>query len=426
MKSTVFKLLSDYPRRTLGAWMPLALVMPMQASALWALGIDRVPLLGAVVGAMAFFATFASPQAVMKTLPVSPRHIALTRWWMAIGIPFAFLTACLFAAWGANLGWGIPAPDITQVILAALENLAVLGLLSVLPLPMLNARRSNFGLFVGVWISLAAAALYGFAPAALTVPASIAIGVEGLALALISYVQAMRGRVVQIPAPPIRRRVADAADKDAPRKNSKHSLRGWNVLALQLLRMTAALAIACTAAITIVRTVLPGLESILPQVFVSVAGIAGGLLARRWLLAMGMMQTLPIRHYALALIMCLVLMAPGALTCLVAAAAHQLNPAWGVTIPLSIIPVFTIVPALLVPWQSLESSHAVTSTLQRWAPVLQLTLWPLWAAPFCSLTLTKLVPAWFDFAAVAIVLVFAATGYFAILMRIRAGPLTVP
>jgi hypothetical protein len=193
------------------------------------------------------------------------------------------------------------------------------------------------------------------------------------------------------------------------------------VLIAQLTRSTALLALSCASAITVVRILFPALDLVLPQVFVSIAGITGALVARRWSFAVGAMQCLPIGRHALAFIVCVVLMVPGIFTCLLAAAAHQVNPAWGVPIPLIFFPVFTIVPALMVPWQSVESSHVVASTAQRWTPMFQLATWPLWAVPFYSLALTNVLPSWFNFVAVAIMLVFAGTGYFAVLLRIRSG-----
>jgi hypothetical protein len=419
MNGAVFRLLPRYPLRTLGVWVLVATVQPMQASALWAMGTGRAPLIGGVMGALVFFATHSSPASVVRTLPVTSRDIALARWWMSIGLPALFVTACLFAAWAANLGWGFPAPPISGVLLAALENLGVLGMLAALPLPMLNAQRSNVGVFVGFWAPLTAVALYGLSPELLTVPASIVLALEGLALAVISYVQARQGRVTCIPAPPIRRLIRTRSARESSERH--HALKGWSVLITQLMRSTALLALACVAAIAALRVLFPVLDTVLPQIFVSIAGIAGALLARRWVFAVGAMQCLPIGRHALALIVCVVLMVPGIFTCLLAAAAHQVNPAWGVPIPLIFIPVFTIIPALTVPWKTPESSHVIASTAQRWAPMFQLAIWPLWAAPFLSLAFTKLPLPWFNFVAVAILLVFAATGYFAVLLHIRSG-----
>jgi hypothetical protein len=419
MNGTVIKLLPRYPLRTLGVWALVATVQPMQASAFWANGIERAPLIGGVIGALVFFATFSSPASVMKTLPVTSRDIALTRWWMSIGLPALFITVCLVAAWAANRGWGFPTPPISEVAVAALENLGVLGMLAVLPLPMLNAQRSNFRVFVGFWAPLTAVALYGLSPELLTVPASIVLVFEGLALAMISYVQARRGRVTCILAPPIRRLFRNHSSRESSKRH--RALKGWGVLVTQLTRSTALLALACVSAITTARILLPALNPVLPQLFVSIAGIAGALLARRWMLAVGAMQCLPIGQRTLALIVCVVLMVPGIFTCLFAAAAHQVNSAWGVPIPLIIILVFTIIPALMVPWQSVESSHSVASTLQRWTPMFQLAMWPLWAVPFLSLPPTKLYPSWFNIVAVAILLVFAGIGYFAVLLHIRSG-----
>src|SRR5262245_45751049 len=99
MNWSVLRLVGEHTRRLFGLWLLVAALQIMQTSALWILELDRMPLLGAVVCAMAFFATSASPFAVMRTLPVRRRDLALYRWWMLIGVPSVLLYACVGIAW---------------------------------------------------------------------------------------------------------------------------------------------------------------------------------------------------------------------------------------------------------------------------------------------------------------------------------------
>src|SRR5688572_10994468 len=111
----VSRLLADYLRRTLGVWVLAWFLHTMQAATLFARQDDRVPLLGAMIAAIAFFATFESPQAVLRTLPVSRRDIAITRWWASIGWPALFSAFCILGGWLANGAWGFPRPPASEL-----------------------------------------------------------------------------------------------------------------------------------------------------------------------------------------------------------------------------------------------------------------------------------------------------------------------
>ena len=114
-------------------------------------------------------------------------------------------------------------------------------------------------------------------------------------------------------------------------------------------------------------------------------------------------------------------MAPVVLASLAATAVNAIVPAWGLAIPLYMLPVFAIVPALEIYWHGVQTSHPVPGALQQWSPILQIVSWPIWTGSFMSLELTRLMPAWFEIIAVGIAVVLAVVAYVAVLVRIRSG-----
>jgi hypothetical protein len=159
----------------------------------------------------------------------------------------------------------------------------------------------------------------------------------------------------------------------------------------------------------------------LPMIFVSATGAAGTILSRRWYFAVRALQCLPIKDSTLAIIACGALIAPVLVTNLAATLIQWMVPQWGIAVPLYLLPVFAVIPALSVPWHKVESSGGIASTLQRWSPVLQVAAWPLWTGAFMSFALTKLMPVWFDLLALGMAVVLAVVAYAVILVRIRSG-----
>ena len=419
MNRHVFTLLTDYYRRTLGVWLLLVFVQLMQMSTIWVFGSTRLPILGAVIAALAFCTTWDSPHVVIRTLPITARDLALLRWWENIGMPMPFITLAFVLSWLANDGSHFPTPSLLSLWVPVLGSLATLGILSVLPLPMLSETRSN-ALIVLVWIALVVAALFGLPMDALPAPVPEALLAGGLLLALISFGLARSGRVLQLP--PLSRFIAGWR---APRQwlsLAGPHLRGWPVLVAPWVRSTILMALVSVVAISFVRPHVHFFQQALPWIFVSVTGAVGTILGRRWLLSVPALLCLPIREGTLALIVCFALMAPVVVTSVVATAVNALVPGWGIAVPLYMAPVFAIVPAFKMSWQGgMESTHPVPSAIQRWTPTLQLAAWPLWTGPFMSLELTRLMPAWFDLIAVGAAAVLAVVAYHTAFSRIRSG-----
>ncbi len=147
----------------------------------------------------------------------------------------------------------------------------------------------------------------------------------------------------------------------------------------------------------------------------------GTIIGRRWLRSVRALQCLPIRTPMLALIICLALMAPVVLTSLAATAVNAVVPEWGIAIPLYMVPVFAIVPALEISWYRVESNHAVPTALQQWSPIMQMIAWPIWTGSFMSLEFTRLMPKWFEMTAVAAAAALAVLAYGIVLQRVRSG-----
>jgi len=137
--------------------------------------------------------------------------------------------------------------------------------------------------------------------------------------------------------------------------------------------------------------------------------------------SLGALQCLPIRSSMLALVVCLALMAPVVVASVAATVVNSIVPDWGITIPLYMIPVFAIVPALEISWYPVQTNSAVASAVQQWTPIMQVVAWPLWTGSFMSLELTRLLPAWFGVLAVGAAAVLALVAYTRVLLRIRSG-----
>jgi len=419
MNAVLRRLVADYARRMFGVWVLLFLVQLLQTSTVWALRSGRMPIVGALIGALAYFATCDSPMTVMRTLPIRAREVALFRWCASIGLPAIFICAGVVVAWLSNKSWA-PQPPASQMWVPAFASIATLGVLSVLPLPSLSATRSNISVFLAVWSGLALLALGGLPVDSMPDAVPPVLGIGGVLLVAISLVRAASGKITRLSVTvgfewKLRSRAeSGSADASAPS-------RGWLVLASQLLRTSLILAVSSIFVITLVRWYYPLLNLFLPMIYASVVGVAGAVFARRWLLVIRTLQCLPISDAALALVACLVLTAPAFLTCLAAAAVHSLVPEWGIAMPLYMLPVFALIPALMLPGQAAETGSATASSIQQWTPVMQIAAWPIWTGSLMSMTLTKRMPVWFDVLAIALTVAFAAIAYFMMLWRVRAG-----
>ena len=419
MNGEVLRLLLDYHRRTLGVWVLVVFVQLMQMSAIWVFGSGHVPMVGAVIASLAFCATWDSPHIVMRTLPIKARELALLRWWERIGMPMLFVTLAFVLAWFSNEGTRFPTPPFLSLWQPVLASFATLGVLSVLPLPMLSATRSNVPVFVVVWMALAIGGLFGVPKEWLPEPLPQALLIGGLLLASASLRLARSGRVLQMP--PLSRLFAGWRSPEAVVSTARSHFRGWPVLALQWMRMIALLAFASVVVISIVRPHVHVFQQALPWIFVSVTGAVGTVLARRWLRSVRALQCMPIRSTTLALIVCVALMAPVVVSSVLATAVSAIVPGWGIVVPLYMVPVFAIVPALQVSGSGVQTNHAVPSAIQQWGPIMQIVAWPLWTGSFMSLELTRLMPAGFEIIALAAAVVLAVVAYGIVFHRIRSG-----
>ena len=57
MNWQILRLVGDHTRRLFGLWLVVAMLQIMQTSALWMFDLGRMPIIGAVMCAMGFFAT---------------------------------------------------------------------------------------------------------------------------------------------------------------------------------------------------------------------------------------------------------------------------------------------------------------------------------------------------------------------------------
>lgn len=419
MRRAVYALLTDYARRTLRFWILLAGIQFTHTSILWANRPGRVSLIGPVIGALAFFVPFKSSRLVFQTLPLSSRDLALVRWGMQVGLPALIVAASWMLTWCANLGWGFPVPPLSHALIGAGASVLVLRLLRLLPIPMRVVSGSNVSGFAVAWGLLVMAALYGYPAESLPRWLTLCIACLGVVLEA-AYLSRLHLRTIA--------HSARSWEQRPPRTLTHRAthLRGWTVSVAQLLRSTLLLCLAGVACITLLRQLmpyldLPELRPLLPIGFVSLTGIVGSLMSRRLLQALPALQCLPIRTDHLAMILCLILLAPGFTACAIASAVHWLAPELGLAIPLYVLPVLAIVPALSIPWNNMTANKSVITRISRWSPLLQLATWPLWTGSFSALALTKLLPTWFGTLAILLTLSCGLIGYFNVRARIRGG-----
>ena len=419
MNREIFTLLLDYHRRTFGVWLLLVFVQLMQMSVIWVFNTRHVPIVGAVLASVAFCATWDSPHIVMRTLPIKTRVLALLRWWECIGAPILFIVVAFVLAWFSNDGSHFPTPPFLSLWIPVSASIATLGILAVLPLPMLSAARSNTPIFVVIWVAMGIAGLYGLPMEWLPTPLPQVLLICGSLLALVSLGLARSGRVLQVP--PVSRLFAGWRSSGAAASDAPSRFRGWPVLVVRWLRTVVLLAVASIAVVSIVRPHVHLLQLPLPWLFVSTVGAAGAVLSNRWLRSVGALRCLPIRSGTLALIVCLASMAPVVVTSLAATAVNTIVPEWGITVPLYMTPVFAVVPALGISWQGVETNQPVPAAIRQWSPIIQMLVWPLSIGPFMSLALARHTPAWFEIIAMGLGVVIAGVAYLVVLKRIRSG-----
>jgi hypothetical protein len=422
----VFRLIADYLRRTLGVWVIVWFLHTMQAAAFFASGRPRVPLVGAVVAALAFVATFDSSQSVMRTLPIKRRDLALTRWWVAVAWPIVLCAFCIFGGWWANGTRGFPRPELASLGSLVLICASTIGALAVLPMPSLSpGQRKKYAAFVVVWGALTVVSLRGVPFAALSSTGWAVVMACGFLFGLMSLVRAMQGEALTVNVP-----FAGALAQKLKRERVATSsrLRGWSVLGEQLLRTTVLLTGAGVVGVSALRFYVPELDAAkayqtaTAMAYISVIGVAAGVLVSRWLSAVRVMQILPVRDAALTFMICLALVMPPLITCMATSAIHAVFPMWGVHIPAFIYPFFAIFPALFVPTQSpAASGGGFAPVVQQWSPIFQLAVWPLWIGGFTSLALIERMPTWFGVIGVCAGIGLAIGGFLLVYGRIRSG-----
>jgi hypothetical protein len=417
MNRTILSLLLDYHRRTFGVWAVVVFIQLMQTSAMWVFGSAHMPIAGAVIAALAFYATWGSPDVVMRTLPITACELALLRWWERIGAPMLFIVLGLLIAWFANTGSRFPTPPLASLWIPVSTSFATLGLFSVLPLPMLSATRSNMPRFVVVWLALVIVSLYGLPIQWLPTPLPELLLATGSLVAFASLGLARSGRVLQLHLPA---RVLASLRTSHEARTARTHLRGWSALAMQWMRITFIVAFASVVLISIVRPHVRVLQTALPWMFASATVAVGTLLGQRLLRSIRLLMCLPIRTSTLALVICVAVVSPAVVASLAATAVNAIVPQWGIAIPLYMVPAFAAIAVLQLSWKGVETNAPVPAAIQQWSPILQLVAWPPLIG-FMSLGLARVMPHWFELVAVASAAVLVAVAYVSVLYRVRAG-----
>jgi hypothetical protein len=291
---------------------------------------------------------------------------------------------------------------------------------------MLSGRRQRqlpvFALVWGVITILTTRQLQAFL---LPAPVWFIVTACAIGLAGVSYAQAERGQALVMPLPDVVGRFPLWRRSDAEVAPAS-TLSGWSLLFVQMFKPIAMLSLASVVGVTLLRWGLPALDR-LPQLavglaaaYVSVTGVVGVFIVRRWLGAFRVLQVLPMRDSSLALMMWASLIVPSFFACLAASAVHAVMPSWGLHIPYFMYPLFALVPLFFIP-AAVESSAGASAAVHQWSPVIQIALWPLWAGAFSSMALTKVVPIWLSVLAIVVTIVCSAVGYWLVYSRVRSG-----
>jgi hypothetical protein len=408
MNARVWLLLTDYLRRTSGAWLLTAFVQVIQTVTFWAAGIQHTPLLATVLASFTYAFMSEKPRSALQTLPVKPLDIALFRWWSSFGLPALVVVGCTAAAQMLSTSKGWPVPSGSFLATSAIAVVMVLGGLST----MTAQVRFTPPWGVIVWGGAAVAGLIGLPVSASSQPLLLLLAVAGVSSSIKSSTSAQ-----------LRRRPARRATSMAPLAGWLH---GWRVLLIEVGRSTALLcatALVATAIlhVTIPPRALPGLHGAIIWLFVSALAAATCLPMRRWVEAIRSLRILPLDGRWLALIVHFTVMTPGVVTCLVVIVSQQLSPQLGLDIPWHMLIIFLLAPVTLVNW---NSPYQANQTAQQWAPAMQQATWILWAGSLSALRGIHFMPAWFLLYLATLAAVFAVAGYRALLAGIRSpgGP----
>ena len=420
MNHRVRRVLTDYVGRTANLWLLVALVQILQGVTFWVAGVPRVPLLGVVLACVIYTALAEKPWGVLRTLPLTPGDRALIHWWGSFGLPVLGVAACMALAASMCLykGWVTPAPLWLGTCLATV--VAVLAGLSAFGVVLgYSGAASSHGYVTLVWAALAVAALVGLPMTALSPSMALLIAIGGLGLSIIASLRT-RHRGAAEP-----RRTGDASP--APHSLiSRLSLkpRGWTILLLEAGRTTALIGALILIATTVIdranapwaRTVLHG--TVL-WVIISAIAVATTLSMRRWVEAVRSLRILPITGYRLALVLYLMMIIPGMLTCLLVSTAQRLSPHWGLDIPWYMLVVFLPAPVALIRWQR-PAENDPHYLPRHWNPALQAAVWPAWAGAFSAVRDLQFMSPWFFLYLAVIAASFSIIGYRAILAGIRS------
>lgn len=432
MNRLVLRLLVDYCRRTFAMWPLLLLAQSMQLSAFWALHVDRLPLLGAVIGSLACFMAFESPYAVLRTLPLSAANVALFRWWGSTGWPGLFVVASSALCWLNNGHNAWARPSLADAALSAAASWAALAWLAVLPLPARERNPKGFGF---VWGGLAVLGLYGVPSKLMPRQVLLAFIASGVALSVFAYVRASLGHLTQLSIPGGLTARRGAGHGSAAKTSG--SLRGWSLIIADLARGVAFLSLGAAAGVSFARWLYPGewMRRPLEWLFVFAVAVVACLQTRRWLQSAQSLRLLPLGAHRLAIILYAILIVPGISACLFATGLNALVPQLGVHVPFYLFVVLLATPATAIPWQPQRYAPGpAVNSIQQWAPMMQLTSLPMWGALLSVLDGPWLMSATFLGITITVAVGVIVSSYFPLLARIRspaaferhAGPLSAP
>src|SRR5262249_30581545 len=140
-----------------------------------------------------YHAALNSPEAVIRTLPLSRRDIGLFRWWVAVGAPGSIILICTLVAAKTNTqhGWWIP--SAAGIVMTAGLSVALVACLAALPLRTMGASGRTRSRFALAWGALTVAAMYGAPLVGLPHGMALVVMAAGIVMGAWLLVRAARG-----------------------------------------------------------------------------------------------------------------------------------------------------------------------------------------------------------------------------------------
>lgn len=323
------RLLGGHLKGSGGGWLCACLAVQfLTTSATWALRNQNEFLPGILLLAIA--ATQSSPGRGLawRTLPISPRELALANWWAVTALPGLALSLALLLVLPSNHSEGWSVPSTASVALQIAGVWSALGYIAWLPVRL----RSHTGyrgmpLVLLSWVIPLLAAFHGYPLGPTARNFSIAAMAAGCVLVLLSFLRARSGLTMPgVAASPIPAPHDTSARSRSVAPGWSRALSGAAAQAAMMLGL--GLGGAC-----LLRHFYPHATEALLWAFLAGMATWSVLAARRWTRSLWCWRCLPLTSRRMTLAVQAVQLLPLSTTMLAAWAMGRLAPHLSLPVP---------------------------------------------------------------------------------------------